>query len=101
MGLQKKYLKSGEFCKVTFSLPKEAAQRASSVNLVGDFNNWDYYANPMKPLKKGDYKLDLKLESGKEYRFKYIIDDDQWENDWSADKYVKNEYGSDDSVVIV
>ena len=46
-------------------------------------------------------KLDLNLESDREYRFKYLIDGDKWENDWNADKYLTNEYGSDDSVVIV
>lgn len=101
MGIQKKYMKSGSVCKVTFSLPKDAAKDAESVNLVGDFNNWDTYANPMKSLKNGEYKLAINLEPGKEYRFRYLINGSDWENDWHADKYVKNQYGSDDSVVII
>jgi 1,4-alpha-glucan branching enzyme len=101
MGIQKKYLKSGTVCKVTFALSKDAAKSASSVNLVGDFNNWDTNANPMKGLKSGEYKLTLNLNSGREYRFKYLIDESNWENEWNADKYVRNEYGSDDSVIIV
>lgn len=101
MGIQKKYLKSGAICKVTFALPKDVAKDAKSVNLVGDFNNWDTSANPMKGLKSGEYKLAINLDSGNEYRFRYLIDGTNWENDWNADKYVRNEYGSDDSVVIV
>ncbi len=29
------------------------------------------------------------------------LDGERWENDWSADEYVANAYGSDDSVVSV
>ncbi|HSG31393.1 MAG TPA: isoamylase early set domain-containing protein [Thermodesulfobacteriota bacterium] len=101
MGLQKKYIKSGTVCKVTFSLSKEAAGDAKSVYLVGDFNNWDTDASPMKALKSGIHKVAINLESGNEYKFKYVIDGDKWENDWDADNYVPNEYGSEDSVVIV
>lgn len=101
MGLQKKYQKRGSVCRVTFELPKDAANEAESVYLIGDFNNWDYYSDPMKRLKNGDYKLTLKLDSGREYRFKYLVDRCKWENDWKADKYVQNEFGSEDSVVIV
>jgi len=101
MGLQKKYNKSGAVCKVTFSLPKEAAGDAKSVNLVGDFNDWDTGASPMNALKNGTFKVAINLDSGNEYRFKYYIDGDRWENDWEADKYVSNDYGSDDSVIVV
>ena len=100
--IRKDYLKSGGVCKVTFRLPKIAAPYAKSVFIVGDFNNWNIHADPMQKLKDGSYKITLDLESGKEYQFRYLIDEIEWENDWNADKYVKSPYGdSDNSVVIV
>ncbi len=89
-------------CNVTFRLPKEAAQGAKNVTLVGDFNNWNIHANPMKKLKSGDYTITLDLEKGGQYQFRYLIDEITWENDWNADKYVKSPYGDvDNSVVII
>lgn len=99
--IKKRYLKSGNKCKVTFRLPKEAAGDVKRVYLVGDFNNWNTKASPMNRLKSGEFKLELNLDAGKEYRFKYLIDDNRWENHWNADKYVSNKFGTDDSVVVV
>jgi hypothetical protein len=36
-----------------------------------------------------------------EYKFRYLIDDSRWENDWNADRYIPNSFGSEDSLVIV
>jgi 1,4-alpha-glucan branching enzyme len=100
-GIKKQYLKTRKTCKVTFRLPKMAAPSAKAVCIVGDFNGWSIYANPMKRLKTGDFTITLEVEPGKEYQFRYLIDEYRWENDWNADKYVKSPYGSDNSVVIV
>ncbi len=87
---------------VPFRLPKVAAPDAKSVYIVGDFNSWNIHANPMKKLKNGDYTVKLDLEKGREYQFRYLIDEIRWENDWNADKYVRSPYGDvDNSVVIV
>jgi 1,4-alpha-glucan branching enzyme len=102
MAIQKKYLKSKPICKVTFSLPKEAVQAAKKVHIVGDFNNWKKKASPMKKLKSGVCKITLDLECGREYQFRYLLDNGSWENDWAADKYVPSAYyDADNSVVIV
>ena len=99
--LIKKYIKGNTICKVTFKLPRDAAPDASDVKLTGEFNNWDLTGIPMIRQKNGDFLLTLELAGGREYRFKYLIDGIRWENDWHADKYVPNDHGSDDSVVIV
>ncbi len=101
MSLKKQYLKKNSVCKVTFSLPKEAAGAARRVSLVGDFNQWNKDAAPMKRLKNGSFTTTVALESHREYHFRYFLDGERWENDWNADKYVPNHHGSDDSVVIV
>jgi len=101
-GIMKEYLKKNQACKVTFRLPRIAAVDAKSVCIVGDFNNWSIHSHPMRKLKSGDYTITLELEPGREYQFRYFIDEVRWENDWRADKYVRSPYGdSDNSVVIV
>jgi 1,4-alpha-glucan branching enzyme len=99
--MKKEYLKSRNGCKVTFRLPKIAAPKAKSVCIVGDFNDWNIYANPMKKLKRGDFTITLELQPGREYQFRYLIDGSDWENDWNADKYVKSPFGDSDNSVIV
>ena len=56
--IKKIYLKSRNACKVTFKVFKEAVPDANQVCLVGDFNEWNILANPMKRLKKGDFTTD-------------------------------------------
>lgn len=96
--LQKKYFKSKPTCKVTFSLPAEVEAR--QVNLVGDFNNWDESGTPMKRQKDGSFSVALELEKGREYQFRYLVNQVAWHNDWAADKYVPNPFYGDNSVVI-
>lgn len=100
-GFTKQYLKSGSSCRVTFRLPGEAAPDAHLVSIAGDFNNWDPSRSPMKKLKNGSYQISLTLPRDREYRFRYLIDNSRWENDWKADKYAPNAFGCDDSIVVV
>ena len=102
IGMKKEYLKSTNMCKVTFRLSQIAAPDANSVCIVGEFNDWNIYANPMRKLKNGNYTVTVELKPGREYQFGYLIDESKWVNDWNADKNVKSPYGdSDNSVVVV
>jgi hypothetical protein len=99
-GVSKKYTEDGAKCNVTFKLPQKAAEDVRNVTLAGDFNDWDIHKTEMTKLENGDFSVTLELDCDTEYKFKYFIDGSRWENDWHADKYVQNEFGSDDSVVI-
>ncbi|MCG8318332.1 MAG: isoamylase early set domain-containing protein [Cytophagales bacterium] len=101
MSIKKQYLKSKPLCKVTFSLPKESANSAKKVNVVGEFNDWNEKALPMKKLKDGSFKVTQDLSVGQEYQFKYLLDGEVWENDSNADKYVANEFTTENSVVVL
>lgn len=102
MAIKKKFLKSKPICKCTFVLPKDAAPEATAVTLVGDFNGWDESATALKKLKSGDFKLEIDLETGKKYQFKYLVDGTTWLNDSEADEYVTAEgYSTENSVVSV
>jgi 1,4-alpha-glucan branching enzyme len=98
-GLVKQFLKTRPVCKVTFTLPKEAAPEAQTVCLMGEFNGWSPDATPMKRRTDGDFWVSLDLEKGRSYRFRYLIDGWKFENDWQADRYEANPYGGDDSVI--
>ena len=41
----------------------------------------------MKKLKNGDFTQTVNLDADAEYAFRYLIDDETWENDWQADAY--------------
>ncbi len=100
-GFKKHYLKAGSICRVTFRLPKQAAPESHLVSIAGDFNSWNTNEILMRRLKSGDYKVTMQLPCHREYKFRYLIDGNRWENDWCADKYIPNPYGCDDSVVVV
>ncbi|BBO84811.1 isoamylase early set domain-containing protein [Desulfosarcina ovata] len=102
MSLKKQYLKKSVRCKVTFRLPKAAAATAKTVHIVGEFNDWSTVRTPMKRLKNGEFKVVVDLVPGREYQFRYLIDQTVWENDWEADRYVKSDFGDcENSVVAV
>lgn len=101
LGFIKQYHDSGAKCRVTFRLLREAARNTQNVRIVGDFNNWDTSQSPMTQLRNGDFVITMDLPSKREYRYRYLLDGHRWENDWYADKFVPNEFGSKDSVVIV
>ena len=97
--LIKNYSKTGEKCRVTFKLPAEVT--AETAALAGDFNDWDISANPMRKLKDGGFSVTVSVPAGSAYRFRYHLDGERWENDWEADKYLPNEHGTEDSVLVV
>lgn len=99
MAIKKNMSKTGRSARVTFTAPQ--LNHADSVHVVGDFNDWDKSANPLQKRKDGRFSGTISLDAGREYRFKYLVGEDQWINDDAADKYIPNDYGGDDSVVEV
>ncbi|MEM9992473.1 MAG: helix-hairpin-helix domain-containing protein, partial [Bacteroidota bacterium] len=100
--LTMKKVYSQNSCKVTFSLPKVAvAEQNPSVVVLGDFNNWDKAGIPLEANGE-NFHIELELETGRDYQFRYLINERRWENDWNADKYVPSPYeGILNSVVSV
>ena len=95
--IKKAYSKTGRSCRVTFELPLEV--NAQTANLCGEFNEWDQTSHPMKRRKDGRFALTISLKPGRQYRFRYLLDGERWENDPAADGQVPNEFGSSDSMV--
>lgn len=100
MSLRKQFLKSRPVCKVTFRVSKADAKDAKNIYLVGDFNDWNPVANPMKSLKSGEFTTVLELDVTKpSYQFRYLYNESAWENDSDADGYVPNGLGEDNSLI--
>ena len=82
---------------VTFTLdPGVGAQTAA---VCGEWNSWSAGADVMHRDAEGGFSLTVALDAGRAYRFRYLLDDQRWENDWAADAYLPNSFGGDDSVV--
>lgn len=86
--LKKSYSKTKPVCKVTFTLPLEAANGAKDVRVLGDFNNWSWENGYKMKAGKNEFSTQVELEAGKKYEFRYLIDNHIWENDWAADDYI-------------
>ncbi len=100
MSIKKQYLKTKPVCKVTFRISEKIGNSAGTAYVVGEFNNWDFLSTPMKKLKKGAFTATLNLEKGREYQFRYLLDNKNWENDASADKFVPTPFGDSENSVI-
>ena len=68
--LTKSYSKTKAVCKVTFTVPVEAAPNAQEVKILGDFNNWSWEKGELLKRKDGQYTAVLELEAGKTYEFR-------------------------------
>lgn len=96
--LRKQAIRGDGRVQVTFSLPYTT--RADRISVVGDFNDWDSTATPMVHLRRdAEWTATVELEAGQRYRFRYLLDGKEWLNDWYADDYEDNLYGTSDSVV--
>ena len=83
--------------RVTFTMPQ--IDDVQQMNLVGDFNHWSMIETPMQQGADATWSVALSLDSGHDYQFRYLANGTDWQNDWAADAYVPNEFGSDNSVV--
>lgn len=93
--MKKTYSKNNT-CKVTFSYP---AKSAKEVYVVGDFNDWDTGALPMKKNKNG-FSTTLELEADHDYQYRFLVDGERWENDESADGFAPSPYPDCENCVV-
>ncbi|MBX3052852.1 MAG: isoamylase early set domain-containing protein [Caldilineaceae bacterium] len=101
--LTKKFIKSRQKWQVVFEVPANELPvdvDVQSIQLVGDFNQWDPAATPMKRNRRKVYRATLELEPEQSYQFRYLVNGAQWLNDWHADAYIPGSYGQDNCVVL-
>jgi hypothetical protein len=77
------------------------APSASSVTLVGDFNNWNRTATRLTPDgMAGTWTISLPLAPGR-YEYAFIVDGTRWEADPTAPITVHDDFGTTSSIVTV
>lgn len=94
--LRKQYTAGGKV-KVTFSMP--ALEGVTALYLTGSFTDWSEPGVPLVCGPEGDWSVALTLEAGWAHQYRFRDQDGGWHNDWAADSYVPNEFGSENSVV--
>jgi 1,4-alpha-glucan branching enzyme len=65
--------------KVTFSLP--AGEPAGAVSVVGDFNDWDPSAHPLRPRSNQTRSVSVSVPTGSTLRFRYLAEGGRWFDD--------------------
>ena len=70
--------------RVTFVLP--AAEPAGAVSVVGDFNEWNPYAHPLRKRANGVRSAVVILPAGTTLRFRYLAEGGVWFDDDTAER---------------
>jgi chromosome partitioning protein len=73
--------------------------RAKSVQIAGDFNNWQPHQTTMKLTQDGKWELALALAPGK-YRYRMVVDG-QWQQDPYNEQTELNPFGEFNSILEV
>lgn len=100
MSISKQYLKTKPLCKVTFTFSAQRDISATQVALLGEFNDWDPTALPMKKNKNGDFTATVNLKKDQEYQFRYLVNGGTWLNDEAADSYQPSQVSYDNNSVV-
>jgi hypothetical protein len=95
---------------VTVLQPRPGAMRpielrlsapASQVVVVGDFNDWDPDATPLRPGNEGGtWRVELKLPPGR-YRYTFLVDGRRWVPDPTEPRAADDDFGAPTSVLTV
>lgn len=76
------------------------APNAQSVTLVGDFNDWDAAATPLRAASNGAWLVAVRLAPGR-HRYAFVLDGVRWIADPAAPPAPDDDFGSPGSVVTV
>ena len=77
------------------------APASSRVAVVGDFNDWDPAATPLRPAgDPGTWVVELRLKPGR-YNYTFLIDGRRWERDPSESPAAESDFGAPVSVLTV
>ena len=68
--------------RVTFALPADEPRGAVSV--VGDFNDWDPFAHPLRRRANGTRSAAVTVPAGTMLRFRYLAEGGVWFDDEAA-----------------
>lgn len=72
----------------------------SAVALVGDFNDWDPHATPLRLSADSLWSVVVPLRPGR-YHYTFIVDGSRWRRDPSAPRALEDDFGTPTSVITV
>jgi hypothetical protein len=72
----------------------------SAVALVGDFNDWDPRATPLRATSDSLWSVVVPLRPGR-YRYTFIVDGTSWRRDPLAPPALEDDFGTPTSVITV
>ena len=77
------------------------APHASSVALVGDFNNWDPKATPLRAASTGGvWSVEVPIQPGR-HLYAFVVDGTVWRPDPAAPQATGEDYGEPNSALTV
>lgn len=77
------------------------APNATTVSLVGDFNDWETGAMPMEgTVTDGLWTVTVPLSPGR-YRYAFLVDGETWVPDPAAPRALEDDFGRPNSVVTI
>jgi hypothetical protein len=95
--VQKTYLKKKNICKVKFTLNVENAETVEILGLNSDWQN----SIIMSKKKDGSFSCDVTLPKNTQHEFKYLVNEAIWINEPEADSQNPNEFGGNNSVIVI
>lgn len=76
------------------------APGASAVTLVGDFNDWDPAATPLRQSTEGVWMIVMPLAPGR-HVYSFVVDGREWVSDPRAPRAPDDDFGTPSSVIMV
>ena len=76
------------------------APQARSVHLVGDFNDWNADATPLRGSRRGAWETTLNLPPG-HYTYSFVMDGTTWLGASGAPRAAADDFGRPSSVLLV
>ena len=95
--IQKTYFKTKDYCKVKFVVNHENAETIEILGLNSDWEN----SIVMRKKKDGAFTCDVSLKKDLRHEFKYLVNDTEWLNEAEADALHPNEFGGENSILIL
>jgi 1,4-alpha-glucan branching enzyme len=84
--------------QITFVLPADFPHVPISV--VGDFNQWDPSAHPLRQASDGTYQATVTLAADRRYAFRYLSHGGKWFQEGFADDLAPGPVGGYNSIVV-
>jgi len=77
--VQTSKLRRDGMVRVTFTLP--AGDPSGAVSVVGDFNDWDPFAHPLRGRANRPRSASVTVPVGSTLRFRYLAEGGRWFDD--------------------